>query len=108
MPLVIEYRQFALPDAPFGVASEAVAASAAVPVSSLARLTDHRGFRAGALAATTALAIFGGFGWDGASLLPAAALASAPRLQPFETAGENFPGSAFYYLDSDSGVVAAG
>ena len=108
MPLVIEYRAFALPDAPFGVASEAVAASAAVPASALARLTGHRSFRAGALAATAGLAIFGGFGWDGASLRPAAALASAPRLQPFETAGENFPGSAFYFLDSDSGMVAAG
>ena len=108
MPLVIEYRPFALPDAPFGVASEAVAASEAVSVSSLARLTGHRGLRAGALTAAAALAIFGGFGWDGASLRPAAALASAPRLQPFETAGENFPGSAFYYLDSDSGVIAAG
>ena len=108
MPLVIEYRPFALPDALQGMASEAVAASEAVPISSLARLTGHRSFRVGALAATAALAIFGGFGWDGASLRPAAAQASAPRLQPFETAGENFPGSAFYYLDSGSGVVAAG
>ena len=108
MPLVIEYRQFALPDAPPGVASEAVAPSEAVRPSPFARLTGHRGFRAGALFATAALAIFGGFGWDGASLRPAAALASAPRLLPFETAGENFPGSAFYFLDSDSGVVTAG
>ena len=108
MPLVIEYRPFALPDAPLGAASEAVAISDAVPVSSIARLTGHRSFRAAALATTAALAIFGEFGWDGASLRPAAALASAPRLQPFETAGENFPGSAFYYLDSDSGVIAAG
>ena len=114
MPLVIEYRPFALPDAPFGAASEAVANEAvAGPVgtaqpSTLTRLTGQRRVRAGALAATAALAIFGGFGWDGASLRPAAAQASAPRLQPFETAGENFPGSAFYYLDSDSGMVAAG
>ena len=97
MPLVIEYRPFALPDAPFGVASEVetgpVAASAPSP---FARLTGHRSFRAGALATVAALVIFGGFGWDGTSLRPAAALASAPRLQPFETAGENFPGSAFY------------
>lgn len=114
MPLVIEYRPFALPDAPFGVASEAGASEAgagpmaAAQPSTFARLTGQRRVRAGALAATAALAIFGGFGWDGASLRPAAAQASAPRLQPFETAGENFPGSAFYYLDSDSGVVAAG
>ncbi|HUQ12812.1 MAG TPA: cell wall hydrolase, partial [Novosphingobium sp.] len=37
---------------------------------------------------------------------PATARASAPALQPFETPGENFPGSAFYYLAPDSGVVA--
>ena len=108
MPLVIEYRPFALPTL-FGVASGAVAEPVAEDrISSFARLTGHRSFRAGALTATAALAIFGGFGWDGASLRPATAQASAPRLQPFETAGENFPGSAFYYLDSDSGVVAAG
>lgn len=108
MPLVIEYRPFALPDAPQAVASEAVATTEAVRTSSFARLTGHRSFRGGALAAVAALASFGGFGWDGASLRPSAALATPSRLQPFETAGENFPGSSFYYLDSDSGVVAAG
>ena len=111
MPLVIEYRPFALPAAPFVVASEAgawpVAASAPVQASTFARLSGHRRVRAGVLAATAALAIFGGVGWDGASLRPSAAQATAPRLKPFEQAGENFPGSAFYYLDSDSGVVAA-
>lgn len=111
MPLVIEYRAFALPDAPTGVeskaASEPLAASKPFPASTFAQLFGHRRFRASALAATAALAIFGGFGWDGASLRPAAAQATAARLQPFEQAGENFPGSAFYYLDSDSGVVAA-
>ena len=110
MPLVIEYRPFALPDASFETVCEAgagpVAARDAVQASTFARLSSHRRVRAGALATVAALAIFGGFGWDGASLRPAAAQATAPRLQPFERAGENFPGSAFYYLDSDSGVVA--
>ena len=112
MPLVIEYRPFALPDAPTGVLSEAVATRDIAPEpgrrSLLDGLIDHRRFRSGALAATAALAIFGGVGWDGASLRPPAAQATPSRLQPFETAGENFPGSAFYYLDSDSGVVAPG
>ena len=112
MPLVIEYRPFALPDTPTGVVSEAVATRDIAPEpgrrSLLDELIDHRRFRSGALAATAALAIFGGFGWDGASLRPPAAQATPSRLQPFETAGENFPGSAFYYLDSDSGVVAPG
>ena len=109
MPLVIEYRPFALPDA----LPSAASAAAGWPVvaahpSIFAVLSGQRRVRAVALTAAAALAIFGGFGWDGASLRPTAALASAPRLQPFETAGENFPGSAFYYLDSDSGVVAPG
>ena len=109
MPLVIEYRPFALPAAPSAVASEAVAwpVAASVSASTFFKLSGHGRVRAGALAAAAALAIFGGFGWDGASLRPAAAQATAPRLQPFEQPGENFPGSAFYYLDSDSGVVAA-
>ena len=111
MPLVIEYRPFALPDASFATVCEAVAgplaASEPLHPSAFAGLSSHRRVRAGALATIAALAIFGGFGWDGASLRPAAAQATAPRLQPFERAGENFPGSAFYYLDSDSGVVAA-
>ena len=111
MPLVIEYRPFALPPAPHGVGSEAVsvaaAASGPIRASPFARLSSLGRVRTGALAATAALAIFGGFGWDGASLRPSAAQATAPRLQPFEQAGTNFPGSAFYYLDSDSGVVTA-
>ena len=111
MPLVIEYRPFALPDAPLAAAGEAVAgplaASTPAQPSSFARLFGQRHFRGGALAAAAAQAIFGGFGWSGGTLRPAAAQATAPRLQPFEQPGENFPGSAFYYLDSDSGVVAA-
>ena len=109
MPLVVEYRPFALPAATQAVASTGAAwpEAASVAVSTRSRSSGHARVRTGALAATAALAIFGGFGWDGSVLRPAAALATAPRLQPFEQAGENFPGSAFYYLDSDSGVVAA-
>ena len=109
MPLVIEYRPFALPAVSQAVAGEAGSSpeTASISAFSSSRLSGHGRVRATALVATAALAIFGGFGWDGATLRPAAAQASAPRLQPFEKAGENFPGSAFYYLDSNSGVVAA-
>ncbi|MCA1661017.1 MAG: cell wall hydrolase [Novosphingobium sp.] len=44
-------------------------------------------------------------GFEG-SLEADAAQAAPPSLQPFEQAGANFPGSAFYYLDRSSGVVA--
>ncbi len=112
MPLDIEYRPFALPDVPTGAASAIASSIVAVPEaakpSTFTRMSGHRRVRAGALAATAGLAIFGGFGWDGGSLRPSAAQATPSPLQPFETAGENFPGSAFYYLDSDSGVVTAG
>ena len=71
------------------------------------RLARPRRLRSSALAAIAALAIIGPLGWDGSALRTSAAQATALRLQPFESAGENFPGSAFYYLESDSGVVPA-
>ena len=112
MPLTIEYPPFTLPPArPEAVSGVAAwppgGAVGAVANSALARQGSLRRLRGGTLAATAALAIIGPLGWDGTALRPSAAQATAPRLQPFETAGQNFPGSAFYYLDSDSGVVAA-
>ena len=116
MPLTIEYRPFALPSGlpvPVGVAVPLVDAPAWTATlhrrapSLRERLARPRRLRSSALAATAALAIIGPLGWDGTALRPSAAQATALRLQPFESAGENFPGSAFYYLDSDSGVVPA-
>jgi hypothetical protein len=99
MPLTIEYRPFVLPD-PVPVATS-------VPFAANGTTARPRWLRPGALAALGAVAIIGPLSWDGTALRPPAAQASPSRLQPFETAGENFPGSAFYYLDSDSGVVPA-
>ena len=120
MPLTIEYRPFTVPTAsPVGVCVSVagVVVDDAAPAWSVtlrrsapslrARLSRPRRLRSSALAATAALAIIGPLGWDGTALRPSAAQATAPRLQPFESAGENFPGSAFYYLASDSGVVHA-
>ncbi|QGN54302.1 cell wall hydrolase [Novosphingobium sp. Gsoil 351] len=111
MPLVIEYRPFALPEAPPPGAravtpGELAKIAGAHQSRAVVRPTGPRVARPAALAAIAALAVLSPFGWDGSALQPSAAQANAPRLQPFEAAGENFPGSAFYYLDSDSGVVA--
>lgn len=103
MPLTIEYRPIILPPA----SSVRVAAAVVAPACDARAPTRSRRLRSSALAATAALAIVGPLGWNGIALGPTAAQASPPRLQPFETSGENFPGSAFYYLDSDSGVVRA-
>jgi hypothetical protein len=99
MPLTIEYRPFVL--------SDATPIAAAVPIADDAITARPRWLRSGALAALAAVSVIGPLRWDGAALRPTAAQASPSRLQPFESAGENFPGSAFYYLDSDSGVVPA-
>ena len=91
MPLVIDYRPIVLP------------AEERRPVAPVARPKRHLG----AMGAIAALAAFGLLGWDGEGFQPAPARASVPLLQLFERAGENFPGSAFYFLDADSGVVPA-
>jgi hypothetical protein len=50
--------------------------------------------------------ILGPIGWGGGPI-DAAQAAGGRTAMPFETAGENFPGSAYYYMDqSDSGVLA--
>jgi hypothetical protein len=95
MPLIIDYRPFELPPQPQEQRAAAVPQAAAGPRRAGTWLT------AGAIVALAAL------GWGGPAFEPAAARASTPAAQPFETPGENFPGSAFYYLAPDSGVVAA-
>ena len=93
MPLTIEYRPIALPPefrGPAGAPADATPST--------------RRVRSGPVAAGIAIAAFAAFGFD-ASLEADAAIAAPSSLQPFEQAGANFPGSAFYYLDRDSGVV---
>ena len=110
MPLTIAYRPVILPDtgpscdvaAPFRVRLPRRAPSLR------ARLTRPRRLRAAGLAVVAlATAGFAPLGWHGALVEPATASAPASGLQPFETPGENFPGSAFYYLAPDSGVIDA-
>jgi len=96
MPLIIEYRPFTLPAAP--------AAAPPAPARAAARGGRRRH---GAALAGLALVLLAVAGVEGDGLRPSAARASAPTLQPFERAGENFPGSAFYYLAPGSGVMPA-
>jgi len=110
MPLTIAYRPVILPDS--NSSREAAAPFRATfprrAPSLHAQLVRPRRFRAAGLAvAALAVAGFGPLGWDGALVEPATARAPASTLQPFETPGENFPGSAFYYLAPDSGVIDA-
>ena len=104
MPLRIEYREVALQGE-----STAFRATLRRDAPSLrARLARPRRARAASLGAMLAVAAgLGPLGVPGALIEPATARASAASLQPVEQAGENFPGSAFYYLAPDSGVVAA-
>jgi len=104
MPLIIDYRPVEL----LSQWHEAPAYRARLRrggPSLRARLARPQQLRSSMLAVGAAAALVAPLGWDGGSLRPSAARASAPVLQPFETAGENFPGSAFYYLDSASGVL---
>ena len=110
MPLTIAYRPVLLPDTdPASDVAAPFRATLPRRAQSLhARLARPQRFRAAGLAvAALAVAGFGPLGWDGALIEPATARAPASGLQPFETPGENFPGSAFYYLAPDSGVIDA-
>ena len=110
MPLTIAYRPVLLPDTdPASQVAAPFRATLPRRAQSLhARLARPQRFRASGLAlAALAVAGFGPLGWDGALIEPATARAPASGLQPFETPGENFPGSAFYYLAPDSGVIDA-
>src|SRR5688572_25244765 len=92
MPLIIEYRTFVWP------------ADFSGPADPSADEARPRHIRSGPTATAIAIAAFAALGLDG-SLQPDAAQAAPPSLQPFEQAGANFPGSAFYYLDGASGVI---
>ena len=105
MPLTIAYPPIALPAEEPGPAFSATLRRTAPSLR--ARLTRPQRLRSSLLAALAVLGLSGTMGWSGSPFEPAAARASVPRLQPFESPGDNFPGSAFYYLAPDSGVVAA-
>lgn len=108
MPLTIAYRPVILPEsrpisdmaAPFRTTFPRRALSLRTQL-----LRPRRLRAAGLAAAAIAIAGFGPLGWNGAMIEPATARANTPTLQPFETPGANFPGSAFYYLAPESGVV---
>ena len=73
----------------------------------LARATSWRQ-RAAGIAAIGAIGVaLGAIGWGGTGIAPAHAEVDVAGLEPFERAGQSFPGSAFYYLDpADSGLIA--
>ena len=98
------------------VGAERVGARAARPrpfalIRSLARATSWRQRVAG----IAMIGVLGGtlsaIGWGGAGIAPARAEADLAGvdgrgLEPFERAGQSFPGSAFYYLDAnDTGLI---
>ena len=117
MPLTIAYRPVLLPEPAFVASPCASATDLSAPFratlprrapSLRARLARPQRLRAAGLAGVVlAAGGFGPLGWDGALIEPATARAPGTTLAPFETPGENFPGSAFYYLAPDSGVVDA-
>ncbi len=76
-------------------------------LQALARATSWRQ-RAGGIALIGTLGVtLGAIGWGSAGIAPARAEADVAGLEPFERAGQSFPGSAFYYLDpADTGLVA--
>lgn len=72
-----------------------------------ARSTSWRQRMAGVAAIGALGMTLGAIGWGSPGIAPARAEADVAGLQPFERAGQSFPGSAFYYLDpADSGLVA--
>ncbi|MFC4296397.1 cell wall hydrolase [Novosphingobium tardum] len=71
------------------------------------REAPRRARVAGLLALLVAILAWGPLGLAGAVVEPATARAAGSRLLPFEQPGQSFPGSAFYYLAPDSGVVSA-
>ena len=77
-------------------------------LQALARATSFRQRVAGIAAIGVMGVTLGTIGWGSTGITPARAEVDVAGLEPFERAGQSFPGSAFYYLDSDSGVVAAG
>ncbi|WP_295637803.1 cell wall hydrolase [Novosphingobium sp.] len=76
-------------------------------LQALARATSWRQRVAG-IAVIGALGVtLGAIGWGSTGITPARAEVDVAGLEPFERAGQSFPGSAFYYLDpADTGLVA--
>lgn len=131
MPLQIQYRPIALPPVtrpvreagPVEAVSEFDRLKAAVLaeradkqrnrphpfafLGALARATSWRQRVAGIVAIGALGVTLGAIGWGSAGITPARAEVDVAGLEPFERAGQSFPGSAFYYLDpADSGLVA--
>lgn len=61
-----------------------------------------------AVAAVTLPAFAAPGDWDRFAIADAVAQGTQPEPMPFEQAGASFPGSAFYYLDSDQPVLRIG
>ena len=61
-----------------------------------------------AIAAVTLPAFAAPGHWARFDIADAGAQGAQPELMPFEQAGSSFPGSAFYYLDSDDRVLRIG
>ena len=76
-------------------------------LQALARATSWRQ-RVGGIAVIGAMGVtLGAIGWGSTGIAPARAEADVAGREPFERAGQSFPGSAFYYLDpADTGLVA--
>jgi hypothetical protein len=113
MPLVIDYKPVPMPPLPEEQRPRDFTArirrkDSATIARSLAPARPRRR-AAGILGIILLGMILGPIGWGAGPIDPAQAAGSERASLPFETAGENFPGSAFYYLDaSDSGVLAPG
>jgi hypothetical protein len=76
-------------------------------LGTLARATSWRQRVAGIAAVGVLGVALGAIGWGSTGIAPALAEVDMAGLEPFERAGQSFPGSAFYYLDpADSGLIA--
>jgi hypothetical protein len=76
-------------------------------LQALARATSFRQRVTGVAAIGIMGVTLGAIGWGSTGITPARAEVDVAGLEPFERAGQSFPGSAFYYLDpADSGLVA--
>ncbi|MCY1672278.1 cell wall hydrolase [Novosphingobium sp. SL115] len=126
MPLEIAYKPIVLPDAAFAVTE----GSMAVPCGTEVRPRDFTGRirrrdmrsirrtlrapsmlrqRAAGVAMFGALGmLLGPLGWgEPGGIHPASAQERRAGLQPFERGSDNFPGSAFYWLEAENtGLVA--
>ena len=76
-------------------------------LQALARATSFRQRVAGIAAIGVMGVTLGTIGLGSTGITPARAEVDVAGLEPFERAGQSFPGSAFYYLDrADTGLIA--